>query len=360
MRRISPEYARLGMILGRAVYDSSGSLVLDAGTVLDAAHRPVLSRVETREIIVQDPRVDDVIIVPSVPEEVEAQGIRALHRLIDENCGRLVEHIKLDLISLDRTTKAMVQGFYNAFMGEFSNEGCLSLTNYDYVHPVKVAGISMLVGKTMGYSKTDMIALGMASFLQNIGYISMPDSIATNIDESAEVIPTEFKAHTEAGYHVVCKCTDLDDKIAQAVLQHHERWNGSGFPRALKGTAISPFARIIAIASAFYCLISRRPGRQPYSPPEAAEYVIAYSGEYFDPDMVQVFIRNVAFYPKGIMVRLNTGEAGIVIDANIGYIGRPMVRICYRHDNTEIHKPYDIDLTDQEHQNKRITEILEY
>lgn len=360
MRRVSVEYAKLGMILGRAVYDGAGNLVLDTGTVLDAVHMPILSRVASKEIIVQDSRVDDVIIVPMVSEELDALGVRLIHRLIDENRGKLIDHMNLDVVSLDRVAKSMMQGFYSAFMGEFNVEGCLSLANYDYIHPVKVAGLSMLIGKIAGLSKSDIVALGIASLLQDIGYLSIPPHVLVNLDEVDEKTGDEYKMHPEAGYQIILKLTHLDEKVAQAIQQHHERWNGSGFPCKLKGTNITHFARIIAITSTFYCLISRRAGRQPYSPPEAAEYLAAYSGEYFDPELVQIFLRNVALYPKGIMVKLNSGHVGFVTNANIGYIGRPTVRICYRRDNTELAQPYDVDLTQPEQQNTCITEIVDY
>jgi hypothetical protein len=105
MRRVSVENAQMGMILARAIYDGSGTLILDAGTVLDAIHLPVLPRLEVREIIIQDSRVDDVIIVPLISEETEAHAVRLLHSLIDANRGKLLEHIKLDISSADRVVK---------------------------------------------------------------------------------------------------------------------------------------------------------------------------------------------------------------------------------------------------------------
>lgn len=85
MRRIAVENAQLGMILARAIYDGSGTLILDSGTVLEAIHLPVLPRLEVKDIIVQDSRVDDVIIIPLISEETEAHAVRLLHQLLDSN-----------------------------------------------------------------------------------------------------------------------------------------------------------------------------------------------------------------------------------------------------------------------------------
>lgn len=360
MRRVAVENAQMGMILARAIYDGSGTLILDSGTVLDAIHLPVLPRLEVKEVIIQDSRVDDVIIIPLISEETEAHAVRLLHRLIDASRGKILEHIKIDFQSADRVVKEIIQDFYNVFMGEINVEGCTSLGNYDYVHPVKVAGLSILIGKRAGLSKSDLNSLGMAAYLQNIGYILVPQGILTNLDPDEQAKSPEFQKHVEHGVRLLNTHKDLDPRIIQGVLHHHERWDGSGYPQKLKGAKISLFARIIAIAGTYHSLISKHRNQQAYTPPEAAEYISAYSGELFDPDLVNVFIRNVPFYPKGISVKLNTGEVGVVTDSNIGYIGRTKVRVCYGKDNVELLKPYDVDMSKPENQNLTIAKILDF
>lgn len=359
MRRLSVENAQMGMILARAVYDGSGNLVLDSGTVLDAIHLPVLPRLEVKEVIIQDARVDDVIIVPSISEETEAHAVRLLHSLMDTNRGKLVDHIKLDIPSVDRVVKEIIQDFLSIFLGEINIEGCFSHGNYHFIHPVKVTGLSILLGKRAEFSRADLASLGMAALLQNIGYIGVPQGILTNLDPSAQTASPEFKKHVDIGVQILKRQKDLDPRIIEAVQQHHECWDGSGYPGKLKGNKIGKFARIIAIAGSYHSLISSHRNQKAYSPPEAAEYISAYSGELFDPEFVNVFMKNVPFYPKGVSVRLSSGEIGIVTDSNIGYIGRTTVRVCYGRDGIEL-KPYNLDLSKPENQNVTIVEILDY
>ncbi len=87
---------------------------------------------------------------------------------------------------------------------------------------------------------------------------------------------------------------------------------------------------------------------------------MAYSGELFDPELVQAFSRQVPLYPTGITLRLNTGEVAIVSDANMGHIGRPTVRICYDDRGKPVREPYDIDLSDPTNQGRLVAQILEY
>jgi len=359
MRRLAVENAQIGMILSRAVYDGSGNLILDTGTVLDAIHLPVLPRLEVKDIIVQDDRVDDVIIVPLISEETEAHAIRLLHSLMDTNRGKLAEYIKLDIPSVDRIAKEIIQDFYSIFMGEINVEGCSSHGNYHYIHPVKVAGLSILLGKKAGFSRSDLNLLGMAALLQNIGYIGVPQGILSNLDPVAQAASPEFIKHVETGVQILKRQKDLDPRIIEAVQQHHENWDGSGYPGKIKGEKIGKFARIISIASHYHSLVSSHRNQKAYPPPEAAEYISAYSGELFDPEFVNLFLRNVPFYPKGVSVRLSSGEIGIVTDSNIGYIGRTKVRVCFGRDGIEL-KPYNLDLSQPENQNVTIVEILDY
>lgn len=359
MRRLSVENAQMGMILARAIYDGSGNLVLDTGTVLDAIHLPVLPRLEVKNVVIQDARVDDVIIVPSISEETEAHALRLLHTLIDSNRGKLVEHMKLDLPSVDRVVKEIIQDFYSIFMGEMELEGCFSPGNYHYIHPVKVAGLSILLGKKADFTRSDLALLGKAALLQNIGYINVSQGVLTNLDPVAQAASPEFMKHVDIGVQILKYQKDLDPSIIEAVKHHHEHWDGSGYPAKLKGEKICEFARIISIASSYHSLISNHRNQKAYTPPEAAEYISAYSGELFDPEYVNLFLRNVPFYPKGITVRLSSGEIGIVTDSNIGYIGRTKVRVCYGRDGIEV-KPRNLDLSKPENQNVTIVELLNY
>jgi HD-GYP domain-containing protein (c-di-GMP phosphodiesterase class II) len=360
MRRLAVENAQLGMILARAVYDGSGTLILDSGTVLDAIHLPVLPRLEVKEIIIQDSRVDDVIIVPSISEETEAHAVRLLHKLMDSNRGTLIDHIKLDISSVDRVIKEIIQDSNNIFLGEINIEGCLSLGNFDYLHPVKTTSLAIMLGKKLGLSKSEQNQLGIAALLMNIGYISVSQGVLTTLDPEAQNASQEFRKHVNVGSQLLKLQKDVDPKIIDAIAQHHEYWNGEGYPNKLKGKQINTYARIISVASNYHFLISSHRNQKAYSPPEAAEYISAYSGEYFDPDIVQVFMRNVPFYPKGVTVRLNNGEIGVVTDSNIGYIGRTNVRIFYSRDMLEVLKPYNVDLSKPENQHLTIAEILGY
>ena len=128
----------------------------------------------------------------------------------------------------------------------------------------------------------------------------------------------------------------------------------------MRGADISSFARIVRLADTYYELVSVCPGRRPLMPHEAIEYIMAFSGDMFDPEMVQLVARQVPLYASGVMVQLNTGLVGIVSDANLGHIGRPVVRICYDRGSEAIGRPYDVDLSKARNQDQLIVGVLEF
>ena len=162
------------------------------------------------------------------------------------------------------------------------------------------------------------------------------------------------------GYELLSQDSSCSGVIANAVLQHHERWNGTGYPYGLKGPDISPFAQMMAIADTYAALLSNRPGRNMYMPHQAIEYVMAYAGEQFNPELAELFCRHVPRYPTGLTVKLNTKEIGIVSNANLGFVGRPTVRIVYDEDRGRVSKPYDVDLSKAEYQHKLIADLIDY
>ncbi|GAH75140.1 unnamed protein product, partial [marine sediment metagenome] len=208
-------------------------------------------------------------------------------------------------------------------IGEAVVTGITSQDDYMYIQPVKAATLALLLGRRSGYIGAELASLGVANLLKDVGYISIPQEVLHRPDLLTEKELLKIRQHPTFGYELLSQHPSCNGVIANAVLQHHERWNGAGYPYGLKGPDINPFAQIIAIADTHTALLSERPGRKMYMPHEAIEYIMAYAGEQFNPELVELFVRQVPCYASGLTVKLNTKEIGIVSDANLGFIGRP-------------------------------------
>jgi HD-GYP domain-containing protein (c-di-GMP phosphodiesterase class II) len=298
----------------------------------------------------------------------------------------------VDLALLSNLMDELLEAVIARDRGDASIAGCFSLRDYNYVHPVKVAGLSMLMAQASGMGKREIKQLGMASLFQNVGYVLLPQVI---LDKPGFLNSAEMKAvqrHPVYSSQIIARYTEIGPEAANIVLQHHERWNGSGYPFGIKADGICAAARILGIIDVCYALASKRPHREEFLPAfaiehsivssqDAIEYIIAYSGELFDPELVRTFTRVVPIYPSGAMVKLNDGRIGIVSKSNPECLRRPRIRIIggmekvvkeaamdlctgcelecdERSEKKDIRR--DIDLSKDHRKNVMISELNEY
>jgi len=372
------------MFLGRALYDCFGKLLLKEGTKLSAQQVENLEELGVGELFIMDKRVDDVTAWPLITPELEGAIAVSLRQVLNK-----AQHIissgkaqMLDLTNVRQGVFEMVQQLFPVAMGEPVVVGCHSMKDYDFVHPVKTTSLSLLIGKAAGMGQTELINLGMAALLQNIGYAALPQGLVDKEGPLTENEVLTVQKHAAYGAEIVKRYGQAAQETALIVQQHHERWNGTGYPQGLKARNICHGARILGITDSVVALVSKRPHRGCILPKEAQdfvnafsgdlgdadflrphqamEFIVAYSGELFDPELVKIFTQQLPTYPSGIMVKLNTGEVGIVSNANCGYFSRPKVRLCYDSELREMDKFPDINLADAEHQRKLIVQVMEY
>lgn len=351
MRRLSVKHVRPGMVLGWPIYDSHGRLVLETGSKLSASQLTTLIIYGIGEVLVEDERLSDIPVQPLFSAELEGEAVQGLRLFITESALAGVVYEDL-LEEVERPVHALARELYPEVIGEIMPIGCLTAEDYSFVQPIKTAGLAMLLGERAGLPLDQVIHLGTAAALLDVGNrILLPDQ-----GGQAPPVPE----HPRRGIDLLRRCKRLPPEVSETILRHHEHWDGTGYPDGVRGLSIHPFARAAAIADVFYELTSVQPDKRALLPHEAVEFIMAYSGEYFDPALVQVFARQVPLYPTGVMIKLNTGEVGIVSDPNYGHIGRPVVRICYNQRGRELADPYDVDLAEPENQDTLIVRMMEY
>jgi HD-GYP domain-containing protein (c-di-GMP phosphodiesterase class II) len=362
MRRISSQYAQPGMVLCRDIYDNYGNVLIYQGTRLTLENIDVLGRLGGGEMFIRDNRVDDVPVSSMIPGRIEGEVIRQLRDFIDA-AKEVLQNQSNSTIPTNRLQNAvfsMVEQLFPVTMGEVNASGCYANKDYDFAHPVQTAELAIAIGRKLGANEAELLNLGIAAVLQNIGYLALQKGLLDEPTTLSKIEIHEMQQHAQYGFQILKDYTNLNSEIINTVFQHHERWDGSGYPRGLQGDSISRDARILAIADAYYSLVSRRPHRPANKPHEAIEFVMAYSGELFDPKLVAIFTKLIQTYPTGVMVNLSTGESGIIIGSHAGMSSRPIIRVCYDKNHNEWAKPFDIDLTEAQQQHRLITEVVEY
>jgi len=202
--------------------------------------------------------------------------------------------------------------------------------DYTFQHSLRVSILATMIGKWLGYSQEELIELGEAGLLYDIGKMNIPDFI---VKKEENVNAEEFeliKKHAQFGYSILLKTKGVSSNIKYAALHHHERMDGSGYPLRLRENQIHDFAKIIMVCDVFDAMITDRPYRKGISPLLAADYLSWSSGKLFDAEVCYIFVKKLSEYYVGKQVKLSTGEMGKIIFIDHNYPTRPLVQVGER------------------------------
>ncbi len=216
-----------------------------------------------------------------------------------------------------------------------------SFNTYDYAHSLDVCIYSLITAKAMGLSQDKCLTLGLGALLHDIGKTKVPDQILLKKGKLTFKEFQEVKKHSAYGFQLLQQQSRrIDPTVCRIVLEHHERCNGSGYPNQLQNKEIHQFSKIVAVADIYDALTSDRIFKKKILPHEAAEYLLSVSSSELDPEITRIFLKNIAIYPKGCQVLLNTNQVAVVQDSYLKMPLRPLVQILTDKKGTPLSKPY--------------------
>ncbi|MCI6164397.1 MAG: HD-GYP domain-containing protein [Lachnospira sp.] len=195
---------------------------------------------------------------------------------------------------------------------------------YTFKHSVDVATIAMILGKQQGLSKQQVYELGVSGLLHDVGKTRIPIEI---LNKPARLNDDEFaimKQHSVYGYHMLEKKGEFNKEICYAVLQHHEKINGKGYPLGFNEKQITPYAKILSVADIYDALVTERPYKSAFSQRDAVEMIMSMTGE-LDMTAMKSFLESMILYPVDSIVDLSNGEKAKVVKNSPHYILRPTV-----------------------------------
>lgn len=209
--------------------------------------------------------------------------------------------------------------------------------------------LMMAFGRDLGFASDRLQVLGLAGLLLDVGKSRVPDSV---LDKSGMLTADEYRIVKRHVVHSAELVRTADGRfpagLGEIILQHHERQDGTGYPRGLTGNEISTEGSIAGIVDSFSALTLPRPFAESHSPASALNLLHTMRGRCFDATLVAHFVRCLGGYPVGSAVELTSGEIGIVIAANRARHREPRVLLVLAADGNELAHPQRIlDLAEE-------------
>lgn len=308
MRLVGIDSLKVGDILAVPVSTLSGTIILNTGVTISQTYIDKLKQIRVKNVYIEDDRFSDVEVL----QVLDFKIINKALQVMQDTYEAVNQNRSIDEYLIQDVSRSIVD-----YIRDNKDRGISILANSvdDYVigHSLNVAILTAFMGNKMNYNYNQLCDLVTGALIHDIGRDNMRG---------------EQPEHTQRGFDFMRKCRGINLHSSIVCYEHHENFNGTGYPRKIKGTAISEFTRIIRVADMYDNTLygyDRESGS--VMPHQAYELILAAAASILDPSLVELFRDTVIFYPNGCTVQLSNSLKGIVIRQNIGSPQRPVVRV---------------------------------
>ena len=300
----------------------------------------------------------NVEIVEKLPEPVPAKIDKTSFNDEVKRASRIVAKGKEAVVSMfqeARMGKAIEAEAAAPLVEEISNSvlrnpgALISLArlktadDYTYMHSVAVCALMIALARQLGLDEQQTRDAGMAGLLHDLGKAMIPLEV---LNKPGKLTDAEFalvKTHPEEGHKLLLEGKGVSDVTKDVCLHHHEKVDGSGYPKGLNSETMSLFAKMGAVCDVYDAITSNRPYKAGWDPAESIKRMAEWKG-HFDPAVFQAFVKSLGIYPIGSLVRLESGKLGVVIEQGEQSLLKPKVKVFFSTKAQAYIKPETIDL----------------
>lgn len=327
-----------GDIIAKDVYSSMGSVLVTKNTDINEGIIQKLLRNYNDYLYVYRKANEDFtlnininkIILDEVEDIIDTTSKKFLKQNKDIN---QIKKVLFEILNNDNAIKLLIP---LRILGESV-----------YNHSINVAVYAISVGKEMFMPYSRLKTLGTAALFHDIGMQKVSKDIIFKVDPLNEVEKKVVQMHPRFSFEMMQQTNKFNLEVCTIVLQHHERYDGNGYPNQIKNEKIHPMAKIISICDIFDALTNDRPYRQKFEKYESIEYLLSAGENVYSPEIVQGLINSISIYPFGKWVKLSTGEFGVIAsqeeENSLNY--RPLVMVYIDKYGNELTESRLVDLS---------------
>ncbi len=306
----------------------------------------IVGRIEEKQVTSQPPSLSG-----EIPLEKELGSARIVQQEAHTIIREVMQDVRLGKNVESEKVKYVVSRMIESI---FRNRDALaSLTrikeydDYTFVHSINVCILCLTLGRHLNVHPEELQQIGIGALLHDAGKMKVPLQILNKPGRVTEEEFFEIKKHPLYSVEVLEKAGGIPEASKQIALQHHERYNGRGYPYNLQGEDISKFGQISAIVDVYDAITSDRVYKKALSSYEGMQKIYEWAKIDFNQTLVERFIQCMGIYPVGTFTLLDTGEMGIVSSINHGKLLRPNIHLIYQNFKNRYPQPMVVDLMEK-------------
>jgi HD-GYP domain-containing protein (c-di-GMP phosphodiesterase class II) len=346
MRLVETCSVEIGTKLAKAIYNESGKVLVNKGVRLEGRILNRLIQLGITYIYIDDWQTADIVFQEPLSDPLKREAmttiVTAFKKIQSEPFSEKTFVLEKSVKQFQRIIRYMISELNEKpELMSILSDVCAH-DSYIFTHSLNVTLYSLAVGIELKLPPQKLETIGLGALMHDIGKVAIPRDILLKPGKLTEEEYLIVKQHSIEGFELLRHVPTIPLLVSHCAYQHHERLDGSGYPRGIKGKEIHDYAQIVAVADVFDAVTSNRVYRTARLPHEGLELLYSGAEEKFQMKLVKAFQRSVAIYPIGITVELNDGRKGVVAEQNVGLSDRPVVRIL--EESGQAVNPYELNL----------------
>lgn len=295
----------------------------------DAAYKNLLDRISFKPCNINEPEIKT-----GYDSEEYSNKLKEAKKIYSESL-QFIKNFLNDARSGKIISYSEAIPFVNTIVETINNNknATLSMVNlytfdeYTYTHCLDVAIIALALGRHIGVPAKDLKFLGLGALFHDIGKSKIPNEIINKPGKLTEHEFSIIKSHPLEGYKLLENQKEIPQEVLRIIVEHHEKYNGQGYPLGLSGKDINQLANLVSVADIYDALTTDRAYRKGLHPYKALQVLFCEKDDDFYPGYAENLVKCLGIYPVGSLVKLSTGDYGRVIDTNDDHPLAPKIEV---------------------------------